>query len=238
MRSHGWHLQNLWGWQVPDVAHVCLWAEFHCMLSHYMFRTIAQWHLVRKFAPQFLNLVPNNTGDTVASSKRGAESLLCSLRPHIRRSFFWMLLHPCTLSSSIFSGYACWMLLCVWFNHIMFSQYSPNADETEGFISKIQRKTQLENTKYCCCYFYELFFPFTFTLKKNTKKKTVLMATDDFKKVSSLPHPPCRSFQEALTWTGPWTCVCSSHWDHSQKAAAWLKDKDGQVDTWTHCYAL
>ena len=50
--------------------------------------------------------------------------------------------------------------------------------------------------------------------------KNILMVKDDFRKEIHSPLPPCRSCQEVLTWTGPWTCVCSSHWDRSQKAAA------------------
>lgn len=107
--------------------HMCVCEQnFTSMLSYDMFRTIVQWHLVRKPAPQFLNLVPNNNGDKVTSSMSGAESLLCSLRPHIRRSFFCMLSFSGSISALFPVAFSLVMLAECYFVCDLTTSYSHN----------------------------------------------------------------------------------------------------------------
>lgn len=60
-------------------------------------------------------------------------------------------------------------------------------------------------------------------ISRHLRQENTVMEKDVSKEETHSPLPPCRSCREAPTRTGPWTCVCSSRWDRSQMAGAWLK---------------
>lgn len=88
-----------------------------------IFRIIIQWQLLRKSAPQVQNLVPNNKGDKVTSSKSRAVSPLCSSQSHLSLlNVVFFRLDPSTLSSSI----SLVMFAACYFVYDLTTSYSHN----------------------------------------------------------------------------------------------------------------
>lgn len=102
------------------------------------------------------------------------------------------------------------------------------------WVYNTQSRLSVNPSCFRCCHFpkgpfwakkKEQQLKSIFFISRHLRQENMVMEKDVSKEETHSPLPPCRSCQEALTGTGPWTCVCSSRWDRSQKAEAWLKCK-------------